>query len=44
MESEENGKVLILPTPILSRLYDSAFDPDFGFSLGPTTPPTTPTK
>ena len=34
MESEENGKVLILPTPIPSRLYDSAFDSDFGFSLG----------
>ena len=25
---------LINPTPIQSRLYDSAYDSDFGFSLG----------
>ena len=34
MESEENGKDLIFPTPIPSRLYDSAYDSDAGFLLG----------
>ena len=33
MELEENGTVLILPTPIPSA-YDSANDSDFRFSLG----------